>query len=219
MPTKVTGDYSKLPAEIREVFPYLYGEACELRTSWTVYEHLFMANEVRTKLLSEVLGPFLGRFQNLLQDEMFIAIGRMTDPDTRAQKNLTFWSLVEGCEKWNPEVGGELRTRVKALAADAKGIRQHRHKRLAHYDMAVSLEVSSLPKVTLGRIRCVIEEMQALVNFVSTRAGFGTIIFESLDNPGLTWNAELAVYKSRAYDALEQAGIIPQGEWEKSWIK
>jgi len=69
MPAIVTGDYSEYPEPIREVFPYIYGEACEIRSNWQVYHHLFMCSQDRTDQLGRHLGPLLGIFQAQIEEE------------------------------------------------------------------------------------------------------------------------------------------------------
>jgi hypothetical protein len=218
MPSKVTGDFSKLPDEIREVFPYFYGEACELQIAWRIYHSMFMSGDERTRLLGTYLGPLLGRFQILQQNEIFMAIGRLTDRDHSTQKNFSLWALVDAYEKWDPRLGAELRSGVERLYANVKDIRQHRHKRLAHYDLGITLEVDSLPEVRLGELREAIEEIAALINQVARSTGFGSILFEVLDGKDSTWPAEMAVYKAKAYDALVETGRIDWKEWEKHRI-
>ena len=112
------GDFSKYPEPLRDVLPYLQGEACDLRTSWQVYKHLFMASEERTAAIGKRLGGLLGVFQNLLQDDMFVGIARLTDKDSKHQKNLTLWSLIERCQKWDTAVAVEVRDAVHARPAD-----------------------------------------------------------------------------------------------------
>ena len=81
MPTKVEGDYSRFPSSIRGAFPYLQGEACKLRQALEVYSHLFTQEADRTEFLSKRFGALLVVFQNLLQDELFLAVTRFTDRD------------------------------------------------------------------------------------------------------------------------------------------
>ena len=68
MTTTIEGDYSKYPVSIREVFPHLAGEACELRQSWVVYSHLFMEKKEFTDAMAERLGGVLVMFQSLRSD-------------------------------------------------------------------------------------------------------------------------------------------------------
>lgn len=212
MPSKVAGDYSQYPEPLRELFPYLCGEACDLRTSWSVYTRLFMSTPERTQVLGEQLGGLLGVFQNQLQDEMFIGIGRLFDRDRAGQKNLTFWTLVDCCRRWNPDFAKELHAAVTRLEASIRDIRVHRHKRLAHYDLSVSLEQAVLLAVTLGQLRTAIEGIERLVNLVAKRACNTTIVFDVLDHRDVTTKAEVCVAKARAFDALIDQGVIERKE-------
>ena len=161
----IEGDYSKYPASIREVFPHLAGEACELRDSWTVYSHLFMEKKELTDRLGERLGGVLGIFQSLLQDQMFLSIARLTDKDSRAQTNLSLWSLLPSvADARDADFGKKVETSLNQICAVAAGVRKHRHKRIAHFDLGVSLSTAILPVVTFEEIRRVLEQIETFLN-------------------------------------------------------
>lgn len=135
MTATIEGDYLKYPISIREVFPLLEGAACELRDSWEVYSHLFMENKEFTDAMEERLGGVLRVFQSLLQDEMFLSIARLTDKDSRAQTNLSLWSLLASIpDARDASFGDKVRISLDQIYAAAASIRKHRHKRIAHFD-------------------------------------------------------------------------------------
>lgn len=218
MPSKVSGDFSKYPEAIREVFPYLFGETCVLRSDWQVYHHLFIANEGRTSIFADHLGALLGTFQNQLQDKMFISISRFTDRDRGPYKYLSLWTLVDCCQSWDPVVAIELSTQVEKLESSVQNIRAHRHRRLAHYGLSVSLERTALPVVLLSEIKEAIKNIELVINFVARKACNTTIFFEVLDHRDITSAAEITVCKAAAYDDFVGKGTIASDAWERFFI-
>ena len=88
MPSFLDRDYSKYPEPIRETFPYVAGETCELRQAWSVYHRLFMDDQRLMAVMSERLGRLLGLVQTTTQEAMFLSIARLTDKDNRSQPKL-----------------------------------------------------------------------------------------------------------------------------------
>lgn len=213
MPAICKGDYSKYPEPLRDLIPYLEGEVCDLRGCWQVFKHVFMTNESRTRVLGERLGGLLGTYQGLLQDDMMISIARLMDADRGKHSNLSMWALAERCQKWDPTVAAEVTTLLKRLSEKIEGLRTHRHKRIAHFDLPVSLGHSQLPTVTFAEIRESIEQLEAILNLVSQRAGDTTIMFEMLDHREITAAAEVTVCKALAYDAAVADGRIDSRSW------
>jgi len=214
MPTLMAGDYSRFPTSTRETFPYVLGEVCELRDTWEVYHRLFMHGDEVTSLMGERLGGILAMLQGLMQDDMFLSISRLTDNDSSGQSNLSFWSLLPSiADSAEPAFGPRVTAAHNALVAAAANIRRHRHKRLAHFDLSVSLKDKVLPIVTFKEIRDIITQMQDLLNEFDGEFGNHAMFFDSLSRQEATGKAEVTALKAKAYDQLESEGVIPHGEW------
>lgn len=212
MPSQVTGDYSRYPEVIRDSFPLIAGEVCELRQAWEVYHRLFMDDRGRTELLAKELGPLLGILQNLLQDELFLAIGRLTDKSNR-QPNLSLKLLKTAIPfATASDFSQKVESALAAIEHDASDIIFHRHKRLAHFDLNVSLNASLLPEVTFLRLRQLIERIEDFLNLFYWEFEKTTMFF-FLPGVDITGRAESCAYKSKAYDVLEDQGVIEHGTW------
>lgn len=210
----VTGDYAKYPASIRELFPRLAGETCELRQAWEVYHRLFMERKTLTDALAEKLGGVLGTFQSMLQDELFLSIARLTDRDSRTQPNLSLWSLLAAIpDSPDASFGPKVRQTMDDLCLAAATVRKHRHKRIAHLDLNTSLNDAILPVVTFQEIRTVIERIESFLNLFYWEFERTTMFFDSLPASDLTGAVETTTFKARAYDQLEAESIVPKGEW------
>lgn len=210
------GDFSRYPSPIREIFPYIYGEVTELHALWQTYHHLFMESEARTNSFGKYLGGIAGYFQSLLQDELILAIVRLTDRDSLSQKNLGLPSLCTACESWDAELGRALAPKLQALQTHVAAMRQHRHKRLAHYDLNTSIGADRLPMVTLGHIREAIEQMKQMVQLIVYRGEKTTILFGALDHRDISAVAEATIAKAAAYDKLVEAGKVERLTWRNS---
>ena len=151
MTTAITGDYSKYPASIREIFPHLVGESVQLREAWTVYSHLFMGKIELTNNLAERLGGVLGMFQSLLQDEMFLSIARLTDKDLHGKENLSLERLLVAIPEARDEnFDHNVTIAIDKICKSACSIRKHRNKRIGHFDLSISLGSAILPRVTFN---------------------------------------------------------------------
>lgn len=215
MPSIVTGDFSEYPQPIKEVFPYIYGEVCEARSNWEIYQHFFMSNEDRTCQLGEYLGPVIGMFQYQTEENLIFSIRRLLDRDTRGQRNLSFWTLLEGCSSLDAKFSSKLKNDIELLDRTTSALKAHRHKRIAHYDLDVSLERAVLPTVLLSDISKAIELMESIVNLVSEYVSKTSIYFDVLGHRDFTGKTEVTVAKAAAYDALEAEGTIAKRLWRK----
>ena len=217
MPASLDGDYSKFPSAIQDTLRYIAGETCELRQSYGVYHRLFMDDQRRTEAMSKHLGAILGLFQNMLQDEMFLSIARLTDKNNRQQPNLSVWCLEEAVPfASDPTFQFKVSQALSNIWAAAETIRKHRHKRIAHFERNVSIKTVVLPTVTFTEIRTVIELIEEYLKlfyweFEQTTMYFDLAVYDITDA------AEKTVLKARAYDVLASNGTIPPHRWYELW--
>jgi len=218
MPSFLNGDYSKYPEVIRETFPYIAGETCQLRQAWAVYHRLFMDDQRLTAIMGERLGRLLGLLQTTNQDAMLLSISRLTDKDSRSQPNLSVWCLEQAVPfAKSPEFQNRVRQSLDSIWSVADNIRKHRHKRIAHFDRNVSLKKEPLPKVPVAEIRALIEMIESYLNLFFLEFEQTTMMFDILRGQDVTGAAEVSAIKAHVYDLLESNGTIPQGEWRRHW--
>jgi hypothetical protein len=216
MISTIAGDHSAFPESIRTVFPHLVGETCELRQSWSVYAYLFMEDQSRTEALASRFGGMLGMFQNLLQDEIFLSIARLTDKDSRMQTNLSLWTLLPACIHAKQQCFSEqARGAIERVFNTAEDIRKHRHKRIAHFDLSVNLRISPLPVVVFKEIPSLLSIIEEYLNLFYWEFGQTTMLFDTLSPHEIVALAEITAFKAKAYDELEGEGLIPKSEWRR----
>ena len=212
----IEGDYSKLPERIREIFKLLEEHVLELHEGYGVYSHLFMKSEQKTETLAAYTGATLAWIQNLLQDAMCLQIAKLTDPDNRKQENLSIYKLAElGVPLSRDPVSFD--ARVKAAQNSIKqavdNIRTHRHKRLGHFDLEVSLEESLAPLPVFQEIHHAIELLGQFLTMFHREYGSPGMLYEFVRAEEITDKFEITVRKAMAYDALEHAGRAQPKEW------
>jgi len=217
MPAKVTADYSQFPESIRTVMPYLEGEVMQLRTLWGLFENLFVGNQARQQHFRERLGPLLIVFRQLMQNELVLSIARLTDrKEHGGQENLTLQSLMPAVDSAQaPEFGSRVTDALEAIKGSVKNIRKHRDKLIAHFDLATSLDPSSLPKVFVKDVRPILERMEAFLNLFNVEFRKVPIEFDNLSSDPIVGSAQLTVHKAMAYDILQRQRKIPLGEVER----
>jgi len=204
MPAALNGDYSKYPESIKDTFPYIAGEMCELRQAWSVYHRPFMDDRRLTAIMNQRLGPLLGLFQTMLQDVMLLSVARLTDKDNRSQPNLSIWCLQEAIPfATSPDFQTKISEALQAISKAADTIRKHRHERIAHFARNVSLKVAALPEVRLAEIRSLIEMTEGFLNLFFWEFEQSTMLFDMLPGHEITGAAEVSALKAHAYEILE----------------
>jgi hypothetical protein len=177
-----------------------------------------MDDERLTEALSEQLGPLLGVLQNALEDVLFLSISRLTDKDTARQPNLSVWTLkcaIPFCT--TPEFPVRVDAVLEEIWKLAADLRLHRHKRIAHFDRDVGLEITPLPEVKFIAFKNVLESIEGYLNLFFSEFDQMPMRFEMLSAHEITGKAEIAALKARAYDILSENGTIPRGQWRRLW--
>jgi hypothetical protein len=126
------------------------------------------------EMLSRVAPGFFRIVQDVIRDDMFIALSRLTDKSkTGGQENLTLVSMVELIERTESgEFVSEVRTILDQLLMKVDSMRSWRNKWLAHldFDKAIESKLEELPRVLRGDIdealRLTCELMNAVAGYL-----------------------------------------------------
>jgi hypothetical protein len=216
MPAKVTGSYSSFPASIREIMPYVEGEVSELRNHWQIFHFFFMDKPEKTEFFGERFGPLLGVLQDLLEKQMILSISRLTDKDSKSQRNLSLWSLTAAIQSAkSKDFGKKVNSALLAISATVEKARKHRHKQIAHFDLDVSLGLSPLPTIFLKELYSALEQMEDFLNLFHWEFSQSTVGFDSLSSGMIYEMAFVTACKAKVFDELESESKIPLGEFER----
>lgn len=136
-----------------EVYKALHPQVLQLHVRWAQFRYLFTVSDKRMTVLSNLAPGFFAIIRDVLRDDAFISISRLTDrSSTRGKSNLSIVTLVELAEKSdNIELSSTSRTLLDQLLAHVENIRQWRDKWLAHTDFDQSVLEQPLPNTKVKR--------------------------------------------------------------------
>ncbi|GJL73385.1 MAG: hypothetical protein NMNS01_25840 [Nitrosomonas sp.] len=139
--------------ELNKAFEKSQQELTHLYYRWIMYVQIFGTNTHRIDLVNQTASNFLIEFQWLVIDNMVLALSKFTDPvRMRGNDNLSFPYLIEHIKKTDKnEIVDDLKQTLKDLNETTKHFRDIRNKRIAHNDMAVSLDSDESPLPGVSR--------------------------------------------------------------------
>ena len=95
-------------------------------------------------------------------DAVVLDIAKLLDPpQTNKKDNL---SLAGAIELLPPDRRDELRVKLKALRRELASVLEHRHRRIAHNDRAVALDLEQAGGVTVGGITDAIRKVAGFLD-------------------------------------------------------
>jgi hypothetical protein len=169
----------KMGPQLGPVFFALHKEVVWLHAKWQEYRELFGHSPERVELLNRSAAFFFRVIEDSLWEDVLLHISRLTDPSrTTGNENLSVQCLP-------PLVADlALRAHVGRLTAEcvakAAFAREHRNKRLAHADLAHTLNRKAIPLSGISRAH--VEEMllsfRELMNLVDNRYRDTTVAYE-----------------------------------------
>lgn len=136
-----------------EVYKALHPQVLQLHIRWAQFRYLFTVSDKRMTVLTGLAPGFFAIIRDVLRDDAFISISRLTDrSSTRGKSNLSIVTLVELAEKSdNTELSSVARKLLDQLLARVENIRQWRDKWLAHTDFDQSILEQPLPSTKVKR--------------------------------------------------------------------
>ena len=143
---------SQIPSPLLDLFKYLDRELMRLYVLWADYQDLYLRDEQRVEVLNRTAQSFFGQCQYLLRNDIFLSLARMTDPlESAGKENLTLYRIEHLLPAEFPtDIREDIKGKIKAIVEDTRPIRDWRNRRLAHNDLALTLDYSAnpLPGVT-----------------------------------------------------------------------
>lgn len=148
-----------------KLFDAIENELVDLFGRWKIHDQLFDSGEENLALLNASGSNVFYLLQGLLVENAFLTLSRLTDPErTGKNENASFPMLLEGIA---PYLGNaeniDLKRRLEVLQDALKNIREHRHKRIAHRDLATATGTHSLPPIPYGEVDDAIDLTKALM--------------------------------------------------------
>jgi len=141
-------------AKILEVYKALRPHVLQLHIRWAQFRFLFTVSDERMTILSNVAPGFFATVRDVLRDDAFISISRLTDDSsTRGKNNLTLVTLVELVESSdNNELAVSARLLLDQLHEQVQNMRKWRNQWLAHTDYDQAVLDRPLPEYGVQRV-------------------------------------------------------------------
>ncbi len=136
-----------------EIYNTLRPHVLQLHIRWAQFRLLFTISDKRMTVLSNVAPGFFAIIRDVLRDDAFISLSRLTDKSrTFGKSNLTLVALVELAEKSNHnELASTARSILEKFQDRVNNMRQWRDKWLAHTDFNQAILERPLPDIGVQR--------------------------------------------------------------------
>lgn len=208
-----------LPLPIAEVYEELKNEVVWLHARWNCYRELFGHSDRRIELLNESASSFFFIIQDVLLDEVQVALSKLTDPAKSGKlENLSLEQLQTRLElHGDPALALKDRGILDALHVQCTLFRERRNKKLAHFDLTTSLNLAAvpLPGVSRQMIEEALKSVRDYLNAIEAHYNDSEIGYEHfLTSSG----AEALVATLKAglrYEELVQANAISWDDWRR----
>ncbi len=131
---------TKIPAEVAVGHKLIGDELYYLYTKWDCFKLLFCSGDETISVLNYAAGFFFGIYREVLRDDIILSICRLTDPATtpvtgQDRSNLTLAHLSEAIPDSDASLRQTLEEDLKNLKSQIADFRQHRNRRIGHYDL------------------------------------------------------------------------------------
>lgn len=159
-----------IPESLQKLYEILKEEVLWLNSEWKIFCQLFAFSEERIKFLAEMAPNFFGIIQEVLRDEIFISLCRLTDPPMTGNKeNLSLARLVEQIGEFDKS---EFHSNtLEEIKSHCEPFRDWRNRKIAHKDLPTTLEYhpDPLPGISKKMIDEALRMICDLLNNISEK--------------------------------------------------
>jgi hypothetical protein len=173
-----------MPPDLPDYYRALRPHVIQLHVRWNQFLRLYTVSDARMQLLSRSASGFFGVIRDIIRDDAFISLSRLTDKTVVAgRENLCFQGLADAVDA---TVGGELSQSVRSLLdkllAKVSGMRLYRNRLLAHIDLQRALQYDPPPlaKVQRGDIDEALSLTRDIMNAVAAHLGESPTFYEDV---------------------------------------
>lgn len=168
-------------ADLGVMYCDLNDHLLDLWLVWKQYEQLFAVDQETVMLLNKSAPTFFGVIQAQLWDSVILGISRLTDsPEMRHNKNLSIEAVLPLVKE------DALRATLSGLCSqanyDAEFARKHRHKRIAHNDLAHIRDKAAhpLPGASREKIKKSLESIRAVLEALNGHYRESTMLYDDM---------------------------------------
>ncbi|SNT12189.1 hypothetical protein SAMN05421640_2374 [Ekhidna lutea] len=155
----------KLGPELGNIYHQLRNELIFIHIKWCEFEELY-AHEERVELMKKNSPNFFYYLQNILFEDVILAITRITESKTnKGKENLTirhFPSLV------SDKLKGKTGKLIKRINSESSFCRDRRNRKIGHLDKNLALKENPKPLEIASRnkVNQVLDSLAELMNFL-----------------------------------------------------
>jgi hypothetical protein len=166
-PDEIKKEYvNSLGDDFGSMLFFLHNKLINLNYVFEECEILFHEKNSNVEILNEYIPAMAMTFQNLIWNHILLEIAKFLDPaKTNKKNNATLNKLIEFVDN---EILKEMCERILAdIRSESNFAIQLRNKKLAHYDLDISLRTAPSPTSSFAQIRWVIEKFNELFNILN----------------------------------------------------
>jgi hypothetical protein len=172
---------TSMTAKLGEVHRTIGRELLLLYTKWNYYKRLFCADDETVRLLNGAAAFFFRICDDVLRDDIILTVCRLTDPASttvRNQKreNLAIGQLMDLIPSSDGALLQAIETEVTALTSLIRTLREHRNRRIGHYDLDTRIRRASnrLPGIGLDDMDAILAKLAHILNGLEAHYGQNT---------------------------------------------
>ena len=195
---------------LEQLYAPLCVEAVWAHAKWDIFEELY-ANKGRRELLKASAAGFFSVLQDVLFDDVLLAISRLTDPrGAGARENLTLDHLGEYLGRVGHAVEqAQFETILAQLRTDAAAIRTLRNKVLSHRDLGAALSGGqAIAPISAPEVRTALRHLADALNCFERAVGKPTYMYREFIHTESHRRLLRQLKKALAYDAHVESGRI-----------
>lgn len=162
-----------MPPDVAEVHDRLSKALYYLYTKWKWWRRLWCTDAHTVKLLNYAAGFYFSVSHEVLRDDLILSVCRLTDPEASKvggvqKENMTFPLLVSRVPQADGSLREEAAKALESLRDQVQVFREHRNRRIGHYDRETVLKVqgSLLSDLSLEAMDGVLADMACILNLV-----------------------------------------------------
>jgi HEPN superfamily AbiU2-like protein len=134
---------------VRLLLDQLHGNAFGLRQKWTLYQELY-GDQKRVEVMQATAFVTFGILQPALWESIFMGITRFIDPaKSMGNETASLEQLLKAIPPGHDGLCADLTSRLATLRTNCEPIRQWRHNRIAHANLAVVMMEKILDSPTI----------------------------------------------------------------------
>jgi hypothetical protein len=174
------GYNEQLPENIRDIFMWLCQDVASLQSIWDFYLELF-GKKQNTDLLSELAPMSFNIIVETLQNEMTMAICRLSDPPkSLGYENLSLATLVKNYN----EIEG-LDMLLTNFQKICEPVTKRRNKRVGHRDLNTAIKPleNPLPGISKEQIDVILKAAANILNYILQKYENSELYFHTV-GPG-----------------------------------